>query len=100
MTRSLCALLLLGCWLCSCSPLSKPALTKRFQSIETQLQDHTGFVLYDLDKNKTVYEYNASTYFTPASNTKIFTLFASLKILGDSIPGLHYVSLPDSLIVW
>jgi len=57
-------------------------------------------MLFDLENNNTVYEYNASTYFTPASNTKILTLFASLKILGDSVPGLRYVIRGDSLIFW
>jgi D-alanyl-D-alanine carboxypeptidase/D-alanyl-D-alanine-endopeptidase (penicillin-binding protein 4) len=83
-----------------CSPLSKSSLTKRFNALEADMQDHTGFVLYDPAKKKTVFAFNSSRYFTPASNTKIFTLFASLKILGDSIPALHYVETPDSLIFW
>lgn len=93
-------LFLIFCWLCSCSPLSKPALKKRFETIEKELQGHTGFVLYDQQKNKTVFEYNSDRYFTPASNTKIFTFFASLKILGDSVPALHYIENPDSIIIW
>lgn len=99
MRRSGYLILILG-WLCSCSPLSKSALTKRFTSIEQELQDHTGFVLYDQQKGKTVFEHNSSRYFTPASNTKIFTFYASLKILGDSIPGLHYLENADSVVFW
>jgi serine-type D-Ala-D-Ala carboxypeptidase/endopeptidase (penicillin-binding protein 4) len=86
--------------LSSCSPLSKSALHKRFIDVENSLQDHTGFILIDPAKNKTVYEYNSHKYFTPASNTKIFTLFASLKILGDSVPAFHALETPDSLILW
>lgn len=65
------------------------------------LNEHfTGFMLYDADEGRVIYEYNADKYFTPASNTKIYTLYASLIMLGDSIPALHYVERGDSLIFW
>lgn len=86
--------------LCSCSPIAKGRLTKTFRATEARFQDHTGFVLFDPQRNEIVYDYNGASYFTPASNTKIFTLFASLKILGDSVPGLEYVQRSDSLIFW
>ncbi|HOX81444.1 MAG TPA: D-alanyl-D-alanine carboxypeptidase [Chryseolinea sp.] len=84
----------------SCSPISKRALTKTFKQTESKFQDHNGFVLYDLQKKETVFSFNSEKYFTPASNTKIFTLYASLNIIGDSIPGLRYVQNMDSLIFW
>jgi D-alanyl-D-alanine carboxypeptidase/D-alanyl-D-alanine-endopeptidase (penicillin-binding protein 4) len=87
-------------FLLSCSPLRKAAMTKTFNDLETEFQDHVGFALYDPAKKKTVYEHNASKYFTPASNTKIFTFYASLKIIGDSVPALRYVEHGDSLIFW
>jgi serine-type D-Ala-D-Ala carboxypeptidase/endopeptidase (penicillin-binding protein 4) len=93
-------LILLAALAYGCSPLSKSALRKKFDVMEHNLQDHTGFVLYDLSKRKTIFEFNPARYFTPASNVKIFTLFASLKILGDSIPALHYTENADSLIFW
>jgi serine-type D-Ala-D-Ala carboxypeptidase/endopeptidase (penicillin-binding protein 4) len=92
--------LFLLAYLCSCSPFSRPALTKKFEDIEKDLHDHTGFVLYDPAKKKTVFEYKPAQYFTPASNTKIFTFFASLKVLGDSVPALHYTENADSIIFW
>lgn len=91
---------LLVALLYSCSPISKGRLNKAFNNTEKRFQDHTGFVLYDLEKNKTVFDFNGSRYFTPASNTKIFTLFSALKILGDSVPALEYIHRNDSLIFW
>ena len=87
-----------GCF--SCSPISKKSLDKTFRETDAKFQDHTGFALYDLDKQKSLYEYQAGQYFTPASNTKIFTFFTCLALLGDSVPGLRYVECNDSLIFW
>ncbi|MDB5136168.1 MAG: peptidase [Mucilaginibacter sp.] len=65
------------------------------------VKDHfTGFALYDMDSKKMIYELNADKYFTPASNTKLFTFYTCLKMLGDSIPALKYITRNDSLIFW
>jgi D-alanyl-D-alanine carboxypeptidase/D-alanyl-D-alanine-endopeptidase (penicillin-binding protein 4) len=65
------------------------------------VKDHfTGFALYDMDTKKMIYELNSDKYFTPASNTKLFTFYTCLKMLGDSIPALKYVTHNDSLIFW
>lgn len=65
------------------------------------VKDHfTGFALYDMDEAKMIYELNSDKYFTPASNTKLFTFYTCLKMLGDSIPALRYSIHQDSLIFW
>ena len=65
------------------------------------INDHfAGFALYDLDAGKMIYELNADKYFTPASNIKLLTFYTCLKMLGDSIPALKYVTHNDSLIFW
>ncbi|MBA4054404.1 MAG: hypothetical protein C0490_06820, partial [Marivirga sp.] len=98
--RQLLILFFVASALVSCSPISSRKLNKTFSSTEKIFQDFTGFMIYDLDKKKSIYEYNADKYFIPASNTKIFTLFASLNILGDSVPALRYIETGDSLIFW
>lgn len=65
------------------------------------LNEHfTGFALYDLDNRKMITGQNSDKYFTPASNTKLFTFYAGLKLLKDSIAGLQYIEQGDSLIFW
>ena len=61
---------------------------------------HYGFSLYDMDNDKYVFNIRENQHFTPASNTKVYTLFASLKHISDSIPGIQYVERGDSLLFW
>ena len=57
----------------------------------------TGVLVVDAASKDTLYNRNAQKYFIPASNTKIFTLFAALKTLPNQIPALKYVEQNDSL---
>src|SRR5687767_14909139 len=91
-------IVLIGFIAASCSPVSKSALTKKFKALEEKLHDHTGFMLYDPIKKEQLYEFQSSRYFTPASNTKTFTFYTGLMVLGDSVPALHYMERGDSLI--
>ena len=63
-------------------------------------QSFTGLLVYDLDSNRTFLERNTDRYFVPASITKLFTYYACVKLLGDSIPALKYKIVGDSLIIW
>jgi serine-type D-Ala-D-Ala carboxypeptidase/endopeptidase (penicillin-binding protein 4) len=49
-----------------------------------------GFMLYDPNGQLTLFQKDADKFFTPASNTKIFTLYTTLKVLKDSLPVLRY----------
>ncbi len=57
---------------------------------------HIGISIYEPATGKYWYNYDATKYFVPASNTKLFSLYAGLKYLGDSLPGLRYELGSDS----
>lgn len=75
-------------------------LDKTFKESTVVNQYAVGFALYDLENGQMVYEKDADKYFTPASNTKLFTFYGGLKMIPDSIPSLRYVVKGDSLIFW
>lgn len=49
-----------------------------------------GISVFDPSSNTYLYNYNADKYFVPASNVKLFTLYAGMKYLGDSLPAIYY----------
>ncbi|RIJ42324.1 peptidase S13 [Pontibacter oryzae] len=75
-------------------------IMQEVKTSEQNINRFIGFALYDPEAGEMLVEYNADKYFVPASNTKLFTFYACLKMLGDSIPALKYVSHGDSLIFW
>ncbi len=59
----------------------------------------TGFTLIDPISGKTLADVSGDHYFTPASNTKIMTLYTTLKTLKDSVPGLQTHRLSDGILL-
>jgi len=59
--------------------------------VESTENYFSGILIIDPETRDTLYNQNANKYFTPASNTKIFTLYASLKLLPPEIPALKYI---------
>ncbi|WP_419211929.1 D-alanyl-D-alanine carboxypeptidase/D-alanyl-D-alanine-endopeptidase [Maribacter sp. X9] len=57
----------------------------------------TGVLVIDAETKDTIYQEHSDKYFTPASNTKIFTLFTALKSLSKKIPALKYSTVHDTL---
>ncbi len=101
--QSLYFLIFICCIIFMSACASRPGISsKKFDNYVAESPvfqtNFTGFALYDTEQQKMVYTYQADKYYTPASNTKIFTLYASLKLLGDSIPALEYVAQGDSLL--
>ncbi|MCC5932116.1 MAG: D-alanyl-D-alanine carboxypeptidase [Cyclobacteriaceae bacterium] len=74
-------------------------LNKTLKHSEVFDSHFTGFALYDPLSYKMLVEYNADKYFIPASNTKIFTLYTSLRVLGDTLIAMQYAERNDSLYI-
>ncbi|MDZ7899960.1 MAG: D-alanyl-D-alanine carboxypeptidase/D-alanyl-D-alanine-endopeptidase [Arcicella sp.] len=85
---------------CNATKVSMKSVSRRLKESEVFKHNHTGFALYDISEKKMLLQHNAERYFIPASNTKLFTFYASLRTLGDSIPAFHYQVSSDSLILW
>ena len=60
----------------------------------------TGFLLYDLDSGRVVFEKNSHQRFIPASTIKLLTAYAALVVLQDSTQTLRYLSSGDTLKIW
>jgi len=92
--------LLLLAFISSCS-VSKQ-INKQAQAIllsDTAISTgHIGISIYEPATDTYWYNYNADKYFIPASNTKLFTLYAGMKYLGDSLTGISYQNFSDTAI--
>jgi D-alanyl-D-alanine carboxypeptidase/D-alanyl-D-alanine-endopeptidase (penicillin-binding protein 4) len=62
-------------------------------------QHLTGISLQRVGAEKTLATYNDKQYFNPASNTKLFSFYAGVSALGDSIPGLEYLEWGELLLI-
>jgi len=81
-----CALLIC---ICSCSVSHRIAKsTDKILIKDSAISSgHIGISIYEPSTNSYWYNYNADKYFVPASNTKLFTCYAGMKYLGDSLVG-------------
>ena len=71
------------------------------KKIDTSFYENqfTGIYIYDVKADKVLFNHNGEKYFTPASNTKIFTLFTGLAMLPDSIPAFKYAVNKDTITI-
>ncbi len=61
---------------------------------------YTGISIYEPATNKYWYNHDATKNFVPASNVKLFSLYAGLKYLGDSLIGLRYQQTDSGLVIY
>ncbi|QQL49764.1 D-alanyl-D-alanine carboxypeptidase/D-alanyl-D-alanine-endopeptidase [Mucilaginibacter ginkgonis] len=94
----LAATLLTNSFVAQAGRIPKRKIRRMFKHLAIVNDHFTGFMLYDLDKGRSIFELNSNKYFTPASNTKLFTFYTCLNMLGDSIPGIKYSIEGDSLL--
>jgi len=94
--------LLLLLLFCSCKTLGQ--ITQ--QQSSTFLNDsvvatgHLGISIYEPATGKYLYNYNADKNFIPSSNVKLFSLYAGMKYLKDSLVGLRYVENDTSVFIY
>jgi D-alanyl-D-alanine carboxypeptidase/D-alanyl-D-alanine-endopeptidase (penicillin-binding protein 4) len=60
---------------------------------------HLGISIYDNERQQYMVDHHASKYFTPASNVKLFTCYAAMKYLADSLVSFRYFKTNDGRIV-
>lgn len=103
-------LLFIGCYCLidtGCSPRYGPVIGRgRIQHVTRQwLRDsvfrgaQVGITVSDLTRRRNIVQYHSKQYFNPASNTKLFTLFTGLHLLGDSTTGILYSDKQDTLFI-
>jgi D-alanyl-D-alanine carboxypeptidase/D-alanyl-D-alanine-endopeptidase (penicillin-binding protein 4) len=90
--------LLTGFVLVGCSPARR--LNRDLRKLPVHTGHSLGVALYDPAKKKLLIQHNADIPFVPASNTKLFSFYAGLLGISDSLPTLRYVVRQDSLIFW
>lgn len=95
------ALLLFCSWWQACSPAHNLGqfTEKEFLQQPDIGSAQVGISLYDPVTTRFVYNYQDDKYFIPASNTKLFSLYAGLKYLGDSLVGMRYKETDTALWV-
>lgn len=96
LTFSFLALITLSC------VTQKPKTSLVQKWVDTSELENYGFVgikIIDQKTKEVIFAKNEKRYFVPASNTKILSLYASLKNLEDSIPALKYLQKNDSIFV-
>ena len=93
--------------LISCSVFSSCSLQKKIGSSAKEnllstpdlRSAHIGICIYEPATNRYWFNYQADKFFTPASNTKIFSCYAGMKWLGDSLNGLSYTENANGLSI-
>jgi D-alanyl-D-alanine carboxypeptidase/D-alanyl-D-alanine-endopeptidase (penicillin-binding protein 4) len=108
MVRSICYLLLVVAvlLLTSCSTgksvrKSGPGKSAIIRLAEDSifLNSHLGISVYDPSTHEFIYNYQDRKHFIPASNTKIFSCYAGMKLLGKNLPGMFYVDMDTAVVL-
>ena len=99
--RTILAAICLSSLLASCSPGHRIARTVRSSFLGDSLlaNAHAGIGFYDPEKGSYLYRHQAERYFVPASNVKIVTCYAAMRLLGDSLEGIEWSETGTSLVI-
>lgn len=88
-------------FLFSCSPAKQigKAAQKNVLNDAALKTAHVGISIYDAATGVYLYNYQGDKYFVPASNTKLFTCYAAMKYLRDSLVGVRYTTSTDTIFL-
>ena len=89
----------------SCKPtakvsgtLAEPVKINMLLALEDSLLGaHLGVMVVEAETGKVLAEHNSHKYFVPASNTKLLSMYAGLKYLPDTLVGLRYYDMGDTV---
>lgn len=79
--------------------MGRSPAVERFTGDPAIMDAHLGIAFYDLSERKYLFLHNGDNFFVPASNAKLATLYAGLRYLGDSIPGIRYADYNDTIFL-
>jgi len=96
-----CAILWVAVLAGGCSPSQFIGQTARKEILQQPelAGAQVGISIYEPATARYLYNYQENKHFVPASNTKLFTLYAGLKYLGDSLVALRYRETDTALFV-
>ena len=75
-----------------------PVLRKMLESKDLK-SALVGMYVYDDSSKKEIADFQSEKYFVPASNTKLFSLYAGMTYLGDSLEGASYFADDTALYI-
>lgn len=87
----------------ACSSIKKVTLQRDVKNILKKSSifsdQFTGFSLFDVTSDEFLIHHHSDKRFTPASNTKLLTMYSVLKTFPDSIPSLVYQKTDTGLLI-
>ncbi len=84
--------LLLSLLIAGCSPgafIRKQAKDSLFNAVDLK-QAHIGITISDASNGANLFNYQGDKNYVPASNVKLFSCYAAMKYLGDTLAGIFY----------
>ena len=76
------------------------SVLREIRSFSQVNQYHAGFYLFDPATEQVLADYQGDKYFTPASNTKILTLYAAKKVLANPLPTFYILEDSSVTYLW
>lgn len=82
------------------TPRAQEELYKRIVTNQTFREGFTGFQLVDVAEGEEIFSFHADHYFTPASNTKLFSTYVAERVINGVAPALLYRESGDTVHLW